>query len=123
MSRKIELAEKIDKIIGIRIHKLRIAKGISQQQLGEKIGVTFQQVAKYENAINRVSGGRLMLVAKALNVNINYFFNEKNTEEDLELIPSADRICIAASRNFMKIKNQECKDALNSLLRVLGKES
>lgn len=58
----------LDKVIGTRIRTRRAFIGKSQTWLGEQIGVTFQQVQKYERGVNRVSGGRLLKVASALDV-------------------------------------------------------
>lgn len=57
-----------DVAIGTAIRARRLAKGISQEKLAEKIGVTFQQVQKYEKGTNRVGGSRLMQIADALGV-------------------------------------------------------
>ena len=67
-------AQKIDKVIGrnIRIH--RLAKKMSQPELGEKLGVSFQQVQKYENGTNRVGSGRLFQIAAILGLHVSTFF-------------------------------------------------
>lgn len=64
----------IDVEVGRRIRVQRMARGISQTELGEKIGVTFQQVQKYEKGTNRVGASRLTKVAKVLGVSIGTFF-------------------------------------------------
>jgi len=67
-------AQKIDKVIGrnIRIH--RLAKKMSQTQLGDHLGVSFQQVQKYENGTNRVGSGRLYQIAAILGIHVSTFF-------------------------------------------------
>ncbi|HEY2136024.1 MAG TPA: helix-turn-helix transcriptional regulator [Xanthobacteraceae bacterium] len=67
-------AQKIDKVIGrnIRIH--RLAKKMSQTELGEKLGVSFQQVQKYENGTNRVGSGRLFQIAAILGLHVSTLF-------------------------------------------------
>src|ERR1043166_8592029 len=60
--------------VGQRIRARRMAKGMSQTELGELVGVTFQQVQKYEKGINRVGAGRLVRVAEALDVPVSFFF-------------------------------------------------
>jgi transcriptional regulator with XRE-family HTH domain len=64
----------IDLEVGRRIRVQRMARGISQTELGEKIGVTFQQVQKYEKGANRVGASRLTRIAKVLGVSIGTFF-------------------------------------------------
>src|SRR4030095_4422390 len=66
----------IDVHVGSRIRLRRTLLGISQSALAEAIGLTFQQVQKYEKGMNRVSSSRLMDMANALDVSISYFFDE-----------------------------------------------
>ena len=60
--------------VGQRIRARRMAKGMSQTELGDLLGVTFQQVQKYEKGVNRVGAGRLVRVAEALDVSVSFFF-------------------------------------------------
>jgi transcriptional regulator with XRE-family HTH domain len=64
----------VDKLVGrnIRIH--RLAKGLSQTGLGDQLGVTFQQVQKYEKGHNRVGSGRLFRIASILGVHVTVFY-------------------------------------------------
>lgn len=64
----------VDVHVGSRIRMRRQLIGMSQEKLGELLGITFQQVQKYENGRNRVSAGRLYELAKALGVTIQYFY-------------------------------------------------
>jgi transcriptional regulator with XRE-family HTH domain len=64
----------VDVEVGRRIRIQRISRGISQTELGEKIGVTFQQVQKYEKGVNRVGAGRLTRIAKVLGVSVGTLF-------------------------------------------------
>ena len=65
----------IDKLVGRRIRDLRQARDISQSQLGALVGITFQQVGKYETGENRVSASRLHAIAKALKAPVSSFFD------------------------------------------------
>ena len=67
-------AEPTDTFVGQNIRLFRKAKGLSQTQLGDAIGVTFQQVQKYENGFNRVGSSRLVRIATALDVPVQSFF-------------------------------------------------
>lgn len=125
MARKVEHIEQIDRYIGARIQELRLAHGMSRQDLGEKINVTHQQLQKYEIGTNRVSAGRLALIAKYLGTSVSAFYEGLDSSLNavatiVESNPN-QRMCIEVSRNFMKIKNQEHKDAINSLVRILAK--
>src|SRR5437868_3665432 len=62
--------------IGQKIRALRVAKGVSQTTLGEALGVTFQQVQKYERGSNRVSAGRLQKIAHMLETPVTFFYGE-----------------------------------------------
>ncbi len=66
----------VDKHVGQRLRVKRSLLGMSQESLAEAIGLTFQQIQKYERGANRISAGRLFDFAKILNVPITYFFEE-----------------------------------------------
>lgn len=125
MARKVDYIEQIDRFIGMKIQELRLALGMSRQELGDLIEVTHQQLQKYEMGINRVSAGRLALIAKFLNTSVANFyegldFELKSPEPEFN-INQNQRMCIEVSRNFMRIKNPEHKDAINSLVRILAR--
>jgi len=61
--------------VGRRIRVLRQEKGMSQTELGSYCGVTFQQVQKYEEGRNRISGGRLLTICKVLGVDVSYLLD------------------------------------------------
>jgi DNA-binding XRE family transcriptional regulator len=65
----------VDRHVGARIRERRIMLGLTQQQLADLIGVTYQQAHKYERGINRVSAGRLFEVAQVLSVPVSHFFD------------------------------------------------
>lgn len=108
----------IDRIVSERILARRNELDMSQPELAERVGVTFQQIQKYENGRNRVSAGRLYEIAKALGVTIQYFydaaprlafarrgvaedqaeFEGPDTGEELELLGAFRRIRLASAR-------------------------
>lgn len=69
-------ANPVDVIVGKRIRERRVAIGITQQSLGKALGITFQQVQKYEFGSNRVSAGRLYDIATLLKVPVSYFYED-----------------------------------------------
>ena len=75
----------IDVEVGQRTRIQRLAAGLSQSELAERIGVTFQQVQKYEKGMNRVGAGRLTRIARVLNVPVGSFFDGRDTIEQVEL--------------------------------------
>lgn len=64
----------VDKHVGGRVRMRRILVGMSQEKLGEAIGLTFQQVQKYEKGTNRISASRLSQIAQVLGVPVTFFF-------------------------------------------------
>ena len=93
--------------------------GLTQQQLADLIGVTYQQAHKYERGINRVSAGRLFEIAHVLNVAVNYFF-EGLMEDEGRQVSSRERMCLELARNFAHIPNERHQEALSQLARVLA---
>jgi transcriptional regulator with XRE-family HTH domain len=98
--------------------------GLTQQQMAELIGVTYQQAHKYETGINRISAGRLYQIAQALGVEISYFFEEIDPEKRTRPKPSEmmpqQRMLLELARNFAGITNRKHQDALCNLARVLA---
>jgi transcriptional regulator with XRE-family HTH domain len=72
----------VDKLVGRNIRVLRLAKGLSQTELADALGVTFQQVQKYEKGINRVGSGRLLKISALLGVKITDFFEGTDRPHD-----------------------------------------
>ena len=73
----------VDIHVGYRIRQRRLILGISQTELSEKVGVRFQQVQKYESGINRVSASRLWDIARAMDVDTSFFFDDFIEDEDV----------------------------------------
>ena len=122
MGRTNNQLDNIDKSIGNKIYSLRLAKGLSRQQLSQVIGVTHQQLQKYEKGNNRISVGRLVLISKALDKNISYFYEGLETGNNETTVTHHQRMCIEVSRNFMKIENTEHQNAVNTLIKSLIKD-
>ena len=74
--------EPVDKLVGQNIRIFRMAKGISQTELGNAVGVTFQQIQKYEKGANRVGSGCLSKIAGILKVPISHFFDNSAAGSD-----------------------------------------
>ena len=110
-----------DRYVGARIRERRIMLGLTQQQLADLIGVTYQQAHKYERGINRVSAGRLFEVAQVLSVPVNYFFDGLDQENERSISPR-ERMCLELARNFAQIPNERHQEALSQLARVLAAE-
>ena len=120
MAKQDVLMKEIDRVIGMRIHELRLAMGLSRVQLAEQIGVTHQQLQKYEKGMNRICVGRLLSISKALRKSPSYFFNGIEDDEGDTLPTQHQRMCIEVSRNFMRIDNPTHQNAVNMLVRSLA---
>jgi len=113
----------VDRYVSLRIRQRRIMLGLTQQQMAELIGVTYQQAHKYETGINRISAGRLYQIARALGVEISYFFEDVEPGSGVtrtpELMPQ-QRMLLELARNFAAIKSRKHQEALCHLARVLS---
>ena len=109
----------IDDHVGARIRERRIMLGLTQQQLAELIGVTYQQAHKYERGINRVSAGRLYEIARVLTVPVSHFFDGLEGEAGRTTNPR-ERMCLELARNFSQIANERHQEALSQLARALA---
>jgi len=114
--------DNIDKSIGHKIYSLRLAKGLSRQQLSKVIGVTHGQLQKYEKGSKRVSASKLALIAKALDRQIPYFYEGFEVADNIPLETENQRLCIEVARNFKRIANRGHQDAINTLVKSLLKE-
>jgi transcriptional regulator with XRE-family HTH domain len=111
----------IDHHVGARIRERRIMLGLTQQQLADLIGVTYQQAHKYERGINRVSAGRLFEIARVLSVPVSHFFDGLDTQTGTP-IGQRERMCLELARNFAHISNERHQEALSQLARALATE-
>jgi len=93
--------------------------GLTQQQLAEMIGVTYQQAHKYERGINRVSAGRLFEIARALSAPISYFYEGIGQEAPKPVTPH-QRMLLEIARNFTEIQNEKHQEAVSQLARALA---
>ena len=117
----------IDIHVGNNLFKYRKMRGISQMELSTRIGVTFQQLQKYEKAANRLSASRLYKAAVALSVDIGDFYdgfndNKKSTAISKTDIFDLDNKTIEMLRLFNDIKNQDIKKNLVTLLKSVSSE-
>ena len=123
MARKNDYIAKIDKFIGNKIASLRLSKGFSRKQLSEAVGITGQQLSKYEKGKNRVSIGRLILLSKALGEKVSYFYEGLETEVTYQIPIDQEQMRREVIRNVMLLNNLEHQNAINKLIRLLLKNT
>jgi transcriptional regulator with XRE-family HTH domain len=109
----------VDKHVAAKIRQRRIMLGLTQQQLAELIGVTYQQAHKYETGLNRLSAGRLHEVAQALGVGVEYFF-EGLAEPAVAELTDRQRAMLELSRNFASMPNRAYQAAICDVARALA---
>lgn len=121
----------IDVHVGRRIRAARLTKGYSQQQLGEALDLSFQQVQKYEKGTNRIGAGRLAKIAEALEVPLAYFFegvqikkiggDQSNALENATMVLTTSAgIRIAAA--LVRIDRPEITQRLAELLESIAEK-
>jgi len=116
-------ANAADRYVGNRIRERRVMLGLSQQQLAQMIGVTYQQAHKYERGLNRISAGRLYEIAQVLSVPVSWFFEGLATETTHSEMTPRQRMCLELARNFAAIDNEKHQEALSQMARALATQS
>src|SRR3954452_22785567 len=112
-------AQDIDRYVGARMRERRIMLGLTQQQMAELIGVTYQQAHKYEKGINRIAAGRLFTMAQALGVDVSYFFHDIESRQDFQPSPQ-QRMLLELARTFIGMPSRRHQEALCGLARALA---
>jgi transcriptional regulator with XRE-family HTH domain len=107
-----------DLLIGVRIRECRVLRGVTQQQLADLIGVTYQQIFKYEHGVNRVSAGRLYEIAQELDTPVESFSD--GLEKSGGRLPHGRRRLFQIMRSVGEIKSDKRREALGQLVRVLA---
>ena len=117
----------IDKHIGTRVRARRVMLGMSQEKLANALGLTFQQVQKYEKGVNRIGASRLLHIAGILDVSIEFFFeglpglraggfSDDSVVADFLTRPESDRLV----RGFLRLKDDEARRKVADLVDWLA---
>ncbi len=109
----------VDKHVGKRIRHRRWMVGMTQQQLGDKVGIKFQQIQKYETGMNRVSASRLWDVADALGVQISFFFEGLGQNQVAVPDMMSDKEAMELVRNFYAVPESQ-RRRMFDLIRELS---
>jgi transcriptional regulator with XRE-family HTH domain len=116
----------IEQEIGERIRTRRVELGLIQEQLAKALGISYQQIQKYENGSNRITAGRLLALAERLEVPITHFFaglpGALPAEGAGEVRPEAlrPRASIGLARGFARIRDDGVRLALTGLVRAVA---
>lgn len=115
-------AGEVDRLVGDRIRRRRILMGLTQDQLGEALGISYQQIQKYETGANRVSAGRLYLISECLEVSPGWFFDPAKSDassDDFDELGSS-RLLMEFVRSFARIEDERVKSLLVSLVKAMA---
>jgi len=112
-------AQDIDRHVGSRMRERRIMLGLTQQEMADLIGVTYQQAHKYERGINRISAGRLYAVAQILGVDAGFFFDGLGGARSGDPTPK-QRMLLELARSFIALPSRRHQEALCALARALA---
>lgn len=110
----------VDIHVGRRLHDRRILMGLSQEQLGESVGVTFQQIQKYERGANRVSASRLWEFSRIMGVPVSWFFDEFDGHGNSQDRPPIKREALQLVRYFSACP-RDIQEQLLSLFSEIAK--
>ena len=125
----------VDIHVGGRIRLRRTLLGMSQEKLGKAIGLTFQQVQKYERGTNRVGSSRLFQLAKVLNVPVSFFFDDMPHEvsgggpvlaepgKPFEHNPFTKRETLELVRAYHKIGDRSVRKRVFELVKAIASDS
>jgi len=113
-------AQDIDRHVGTRMRERRIMLGLTQQQLADLIGVTYQQGHKYEKGVNRIAGGRLYTIAQALGVEVAFFYEGIGAPPSAGKPTEHQRLLLELTRNFAAIADRRQQEAICNLARSLA---
>ncbi|TCK30037.1 Xre family transcriptional regulator /transcriptional regulator [Ancylobacter aquaticus] len=122
----------VDKYVGSRVRMRRMMVGMSQEKLGESLGITFQQIQKYEKGTNRIGASRLQNISQVLSVPVAFFFDGAPTmlgdvagfSEDASPAYVSDFLAssegLALTRAFLKIADSKVRRRIVDLVEALA---
>lgn len=116
----LDRTEHLDRELGARVRARRRELRMSQTRLGERLGVTFQQVQKYERGVNRISASALILISEALHCRPADLIGSDGSEQPIDWSRFQDTEVNAALEAFAAIESQKVRRAVLELMRMLS---
>ena len=120
----------VDRYVGDRVRMRRKMQGMSQEKLGDALGLTFQQVQKYEKGTNRIGAGRLQQIASIQQVPISFFFEGApgSSSSVLEEVPSSAYVSdfyatsdgLALTKAYLRIRNAKLRRSIVDLVKQIS---
>lgn len=135
------MSHPVDIYVGKKIKFRRSMLGLSQEQLGNKIGVTFQQIQKYEKGLNRISSSKLYDFADILKVSVNHFFEgfspeaegmadiakkgpkQDPSEQEINSLALDNKEVLSLIKAFYKIKSPDVRSRVLDLVKVISNDA
>ena len=125
---------KLDREVAARVRAQRLASGLTQTELGKRIGVTFQQIQKYENGSNRLTAGKLIILSEILGVPVEQFLVDAGSNQRPQPTPalqaltpepqggsrSMHREVLDLVRGFARIEDPRTRKHILALIKHLG---
>lgn len=125
---------KLDREVAARVRAQRLASGLTQTELGKRIGVTFQQIQKYENGSNRLTAGKLIILAEILGVPVDQFLSGSSAAQKQQPTPSIQALAseqagsarsmhrevLELVRSFARIEDPRTRKHILTLIKHLG---
>lgn len=115
----------VDAHVGARLRMRRTLVGMSQEQLGATVGISFQQVQKYERGINRMGASRLYQFAKILRIPVSYYFDELEGHESQNLVTTEEekiysRETLTLVRAYYAVPDKKQREKIMSLIKTMA---
>lgn len=126
---KLKQPKAVDIHVGKRIRLQRNMKKMSQEKLGDALGITFQQIQKYEKGTNRVGASRLQAISDVLEAPVAFFFdggpsegsaNKETNQSDTVLDFVSTRQGLELNRSFLKIKDNKVRERAVQLIKAMA---
>lgn len=112
-------AAPVDQRLGLRVRDLRIALGLTQAELGQALGVSFQQIQKYESGENRIAASKLLRLSRALGVSVAVLLDGVEAESDDGALV-IDSPAVDLLRNYSRIESAELRARIADLMKQLA---
>ena len=120
------MVRETDVHIGRRLRQARLSRGLSQDMLGKKLGITYQQIQKYESGANRIGGSRLWDMCRLLDVPVGFFFeglarvDDADLDQDEENVEVLSRRCLTLAREIESIPDDAIKLRIAGLIKAIA---
>jgi len=116
------MAHPVDIHVGKRIKEIRTVRGLTQSNVADHLGISFQQLQKYETGANRVSASRMFELSKLLDITPAFFF-EGLEGQNYDTMPPMDMETARIASALSRIKNKKLKNRINTLISEIVRSS